>query len=256
MQEYSLKPVGYISNNIENRKEMVALGVESSIIINDEYIQCLEHLDENSHLIIMCFFHRAKRDVLKVYPRKFGLSGSYEKGVMATRSPDRPNPVSITVAKLLKIQENIVYVNKLDAVNGTPVIDIKPYSYGTDCVYNTFSLNKKIDFSKASDERLYEYFAGGLKNFVFNIDDSFDTGINYLIQFVRKTGYLPDRENVQSIETNLTGNALDALYYYGKFTPGDEKISQVNTHTCDTFIKIILLSGETFELSLKQNINV
>ena len=127
MSDYVLKPVGRVRNAINNRSEMTMCGVNSIIEMLPEYLSALDNLEENSHLIICCFFHCAKRDVLRVCPRKFNPLSMSEKGVFATRSPDRPNPISFTVVKLVgRIEVDKLEVEGLDLINGTPVIDIKP----------------------------------------------------------------------------------------------------------------------------------
>lgn len=124
---FDLKPIGFVRNRANSRSDIKIPVEESTIEINQEYSSALDSIEENSHIIVCCFLHQAKRDVLKVYPRKSNTHFLSEKGVFATRSPDRPNPISISVVKLLKRQENILTVENLDIINNTPVIDIKPY---------------------------------------------------------------------------------------------------------------------------------
>ena len=87
---------------------------------------------------------------MKVVPRKVNpQSGKF--GVFAVRTPVRPNPIALTLVKLNKVQENILYVAGLDAVDGTPVLDIKPY-YKHDIVlsYRTPDIDNKNDSIKKS----------------------------------------------------------------------------------------------------------
>ncbi|MBE0516353.1 MAG: tRNA (N6-threonylcarbamoyladenosine(37)-N6)-methyltransferase TrmO [Methanophagales archaeon] len=103
---------------------------EISIVrIFDEFGEGLKGLNTFSHLIILYWFHlreeEEERRVLKVVPRRH--PGAPEVGVFASRSPSRPNPVGFCVGELVKMEGNILVVRGLDAFEGSPVIDIKPY---------------------------------------------------------------------------------------------------------------------------------
>jgi tRNA-Thr(GGU) m(6)t(6)A37 methyltransferase TsaA len=103
---------------------------EISIVrIFDEFGEGLKGLNTFSHLIILYWFHlreeEEERRVLKVVPRRH--PGAPEVGVFASRSPSRPNPVGLCVVELVKMEGNILVVRGLDAFEGSPVIDIKPY---------------------------------------------------------------------------------------------------------------------------------
>ena len=252
MSEIKLNPIGYVRNKVTERKQMTGVGVKSSIIINEKYLPAVEYLNENSHIIVMCYFNQAKRDVLTVFPKKFGFTYHIEKGVFATRSPDRPNPISSTIVKLLEIDHNEIIVERLDAIEGTPVIDIKPYSYGSDCIFNTQSVNVKNNFADSSDEMLYEYIKLGTLNYVYSIDDSLELGIFTILKLIREINEMPDRRNIDYVETNYSGNALDSLYYFLKFTPGEKKLRILNNNDSEnSFFKAKLSTGQFIEL--KQN---
>lgn len=250
MQEYNVKPIGYISNIIDTRKEMVATGINSCIIIYENYLPALQYLEENSHIIVLSFFHEAKRNTLQVYPKKFGLTYPIEKGVFGTRSPDRPNPVACTITRLNRIEGTKLFIEKHDGINGTPVIDIKPYSYGSDCIFNSQSLNVKTNFSDSSDERILEYLRFGALNYIHSRDSSFEAGLNLLLKAIKELGKLPDRYNTDFVETNLKGNALDTLYYYTRFTPGENKIIENNENIFSNFCIVFhLKNGETLTVT-------
>ncbi len=87
-------------------------------------VEALEGLAAGSEVIVITWFHRAKRDVLKVYPR----SDRHRRlaGVFATRSPDRPNPLGLHRVTVRKIAKNRLRIGSIEAIDGTPVVDIKP----------------------------------------------------------------------------------------------------------------------------------
>jgi tRNA-Thr(GGU) m(6)t(6)A37 methyltransferase TsaA len=104
----------------------------SEIVIDDQYLPGLDDIETNPNLIVLSWFDRSDRTVLRATPPHKPV----EHGVFATRSPDRPNPVAFSVVDLLGRDGNILRVRGLDALDGTPVVDIKPYSPDIDCVKN------------------------------------------------------------------------------------------------------------------------
>jgi len=104
-------------------------GKTVAIEIHPEYEEGLVGLDQFSHILVCFWFHkndtREQRKTLLVHPR--GNKENPLTGVFATRSPQRPNPFGISVCKILSIVENTIYIDKIDAFNGSPAIDIKPY---------------------------------------------------------------------------------------------------------------------------------
>jgi len=256
MDAFTLNPIGYVENNISNRKEMSSPGIKSIIKINETYIDGLKYLEENSHIIVLCYLNEANRSVLRVFPKKYGIESNTEKGVFATRSPDRPNPVAISVTRLLEINENKLIVEPLDMINGTPVIDIKPYSVGSDCIFNTLGINNRREYHVLPEDKLYEFLVRGFNNYIFNIDSSLDLGIYSIIKLIYTLKIFPDRDSIESIETNYTTNALDCLYYYFKFTPGEERIIITKKDTLKRkYLKVILKSNETWKLTYNNSLD-
>ena len=100
----------------------------SEIIIDDKFKGILDGIEDFSHILVLYWPHmlpEASRSIIKVHP--MGRKDLPEKGVFATCSPARPNPVLVTAVPLLSRKDNILKVQGLEAVNGSPVIDIKPY---------------------------------------------------------------------------------------------------------------------------------
>lgn len=129
----NLRPIGVVRSGLPWAKESPFDNV-SEIAIDDDLAQALDGIEGFSHLIVVYWMHRSCSDYpLKVHPR--GQSENPLLGLFATRSPKRPNPIGITTVRLLERRGNILLVRDLDAFDGTPVIDIKPYVY-SDCVPN------------------------------------------------------------------------------------------------------------------------
>lgn len=100
----------------------------SEIILSEEFSELLDGIEEYSHLVILYWGHEVPtsgRTLKKTHPA--GMTQYPKQGIYATYSPARPNPVLMTVVQLVKTENNRLYVSGLDAINNSPVLDIKPY---------------------------------------------------------------------------------------------------------------------------------
>jgi tRNA-Thr(GGU) m(6)t(6)A37 methyltransferase TsaA len=128
MEEIIYKPIGIIHTPFKETKGMpnqptAGKNVEGIIEIQPEYIEGLDDIEGFSHIILIYHFHFSAGYTLKVKP----FMHDRFRGVFATRSPRRPNPIGISVVRLVKVKEGRIYVKDLDIVDGTPLLDIKPY---------------------------------------------------------------------------------------------------------------------------------
>ena len=127
-----LKAVGVVRNAVRRRGEMPLTGAPSRIDILPRYRPALKGLRRGAHVWVLCWLHRADRGVLEAAPRRISPALG-TRGVFALRSPDRPNPVSLHCARITAIKGRTLRLDWLDAIDATPVIDLKPYSPGIDC---------------------------------------------------------------------------------------------------------------------------
>jgi len=134
MDDIVIKPVGRVISQIEDPMEMPLGGQAAIIEIFPEYKDALLRIEKNSHIWVLAWFHKAPRDMLKTKPLKVNPDLP-EYGVFALRAFARPNPVAMCLARLKKVKDNFIHVEGLDAVGGTPVVDIKPY-YENDIVFS------------------------------------------------------------------------------------------------------------------------
>jgi tRNA-Thr(GGU) m(6)t(6)A37 methyltransferase TsaA len=88
-----------------------------------EYAEALADLDGFSHIILLCHLHRSTGFRLKVVP----FLDTVERGLFATRAPRRPNPIGLSVVRLVRVDGCTLHIAELDLLDGTPVLDIKPY---------------------------------------------------------------------------------------------------------------------------------
>ena len=133
----TLMPIGYVRSPIKeptherlNLKEII-----SEIVINENLTEALNGIEGFSHIIVLYWMHRTTRITsatqhLKGHP--MGRTDVPEQGIFALRTPHRPNPIGKSTVRLLERRGNILKIQGLDAIDGTPVIDIKPYIPGYD----------------------------------------------------------------------------------------------------------------------------
>jgi tRNA-Thr(GGU) m(6)t(6)A37 methyltransferase TsaA len=131
--EITLTPIGFVKNAVAEPKREEWHSIISEIIVNEDFKEALSGIDEFSHIVVIYWMHRtspAERSVMKVHPKR--NQNLPLVGVFATRSPARPNPIGIATVKLLECRDNVLKVIGLDAINGTPILDIKPHIPGSD----------------------------------------------------------------------------------------------------------------------------
>lgn len=100
-----------------------AAGVTGTISLEAQYVEGLKDLEHFSHIYVLYHFHQAGEALLTVTP----FMDSNRHGIFATRAPRRPNPIGLSVLKLNKIVGHLLQVENVDILNGTPVLDVKPY---------------------------------------------------------------------------------------------------------------------------------
>lgn len=123
--ELTFPPIGRVENGLPLGTPGDTLRAsESNIILNPDLTPGLQGLEEQPRILVLFCFHRSRGFDLLQHPR--GDAARPRRGVFALRSPRRPNPIGVTEVELLEISENVLRVRGLDAVDGTPVLDLKP----------------------------------------------------------------------------------------------------------------------------------
>jgi len=122
-----LRRMGHVENDIQPGQDVTWEAIESQIVIDPEFAEGLDGVEEFSHIVVLFWLDRPrdKQAPLKVHPE--AREDMPLVGVFATRAPVRPNPIGLTAVELLGRDGNVLLVRGLDAYNGTPVLDIKPY---------------------------------------------------------------------------------------------------------------------------------
>ncbi len=128
MDRIELTPIGTIHTPYTESKDMPIQGrfkddVEGWLELKEEYAPGLKDLDGFSHAILIYYFHRSEREELQGRP----FLEETTRGIFAIRSPHRPNHLGFSVVRLQRIEGNRVYFTEVDMLDGTPLLDIKPY---------------------------------------------------------------------------------------------------------------------------------
>ena len=124
----TLRIIGIIHSTITDKDHAPKMGdeggVEATITIGSEYLAAMADIAEGDELELLTWLHLADRDTLRVHPR--GRVENPERGVFSTRSPDRPNPIGLHRVTVRAVSPGELRVAPLEALDGTPVVDIKP----------------------------------------------------------------------------------------------------------------------------------
>ncbi|HET9804921.1 MAG TPA: tRNA (N6-threonylcarbamoyladenosine(37)-N6)-methyltransferase TrmO [Candidatus Acidoferrum sp.] len=126
--KFSLGAVGHVRSELKKRKNAPRQGYlgapEAWVEILPQYAKCLHLVEAGQEVILITFLHKAKRNVMKVHPGR--SMDNPLTGVFGTRSPDRPNPLGLHRVKILERDGLRLRVGPLEAIDGTPVVDMKP----------------------------------------------------------------------------------------------------------------------------------
>jgi tRNA (adenine37-N6)-methyltransferase len=128
MKEVIYKPIGVVHSPFKMPQDVpiqsaAAKGVVGSVEVFQEYVEGLTDVEGFSHLILVYHFHLAQQYSLLVTP----FLDKRLHGVFSTRAPSRPNPVGVSIVRLTKIEKNLLHIQDVDIIDGTPLLDIKPF---------------------------------------------------------------------------------------------------------------------------------
>lgn len=129
MGQITLKPIGRVRNSIRHFKREGWESVVSEIVLDPQYSEALDGIEDYSHILVLFWISRlqaAQRKIKKIHPKS--RPDLPLVGIFATRTQYRPNPIGLTLVKLISRKKNVLKVKGLDALQGTPIIDIKPIS--------------------------------------------------------------------------------------------------------------------------------
>lgn len=150
------QPIGVIRTPFSKPEGMPiqpsrAKGVRGTIELFPDYAEGLADLSEFSHIILLYHFHQARPFRLKIVP----FLDTEERGLFATRAPSRPNPIGLSVVRLIGLEANQLAIEDIDILDGTPLLDIKPYipEFDEQTEVRTGWLEKARNRQTTSDDR-------------------------------------------------------------------------------------------------------
>jgi tRNA-Thr(GGU) m(6)t(6)A37 methyltransferase TsaA len=128
MTQIIFHPIGTIHTPFKTLENMPiqpvgAKGVKATIELKNEFIDGLKDLEQFSHIILLYHFHQSEGYKLKVTP----FMDTEERGLFSTRAPRRPNGIGMSIVRLIEIENNILHIEDVDILDGTPLVDIKPF---------------------------------------------------------------------------------------------------------------------------------
>ncbi len=129
-----IRPIGVVRNGVREPRPDGWAHVRSDIVLREELTDLLDGIEGYSHIFVVFAFDRVPESAQRVRVHPRGDPRIPEQGVLATRSQLRPSPLGVSVVRLLKRRRNVLRVEGLDAIDGTPVLDVKPYFPNYDAV--------------------------------------------------------------------------------------------------------------------------
>lgn len=155
MRNFTVTEIGVAKTPLQHRRDapcqpQVQGGVQGYVDVHEQFMPAMADLEGFDRLWLLYVFDRNEGYRLTVQPPR---GPKQKRGLFATRAPHRPSPIGITCARLLTIEDNRLYLSDLDLLNGTPIIDIKPYLPVTDSFFGVRTgWVREVDELEAAEE--------------------------------------------------------------------------------------------------------
>ena len=128
MRSYLVRPIGWVESSLVDRRKAPKQGnlgaPDAWLVFEEAFRPGLSDLKVGMQVLVLTWLHQARRDVLRVHPQDDPANP--ETGVFATRSADRPNPIGLHRVEILAVRGSRLRVSNMEAVDGTPILDVKP----------------------------------------------------------------------------------------------------------------------------------
>jgi tRNA-Thr(GGU) m(6)t(6)A37 methyltransferase TsaA len=150
LNSIQIDPIGYVERTSEDENNKNR-NLVSKIIIKESLTKALDGIEDFSHIYVIFWMDKLKNKAKTILHHPSNLNKSKPIGIFATRAPIHPNPIGLTIVELIKREKNVLWVRGIDAYEGTPVIDIKPYpdwNQGICIVVTDFKIPKWIKKKK------------------------------------------------------------------------------------------------------------
>jgi tRNA-Thr(GGU) m(6)t(6)A37 methyltransferase TsaA len=209
MTDAILRQVGVVRSPITERQEMPTLGAPAAVEIFEEFAPALLHFEKHTHVWVLAWLDTASRDPLQVTPRAVrGQGPDTLHGVFALRAPSRPNPIGLSAARVTSRSGLRIELDLLDFVDGTPVIDLKPYFVTRDLIFS--ARNAQIG-RPADREALVEALLLQGSQFHGELCDDVRLAADIVANFRGETLGFKDPENLEVEAPLQRPHLVDAL---------------------------------------------
>lgn len=238
-QAWQLRAIGVVRSEVRERKQMPPLGAPAAIELFPEFAPGLWRLEKHSHIWVLAWLHGAERDLLQVVPRGVRAEDPDAlHGVFAVRSPVRPNPIGLTAARVVRVEGARIEVARLDFIDGTPVVDLKPYFVSRDLIFS--ASNVQIG-RPASRENLRESLLEQAVNFHGELCADLALAVRVMEHFRWEVLGGSDSDGLRAAAPWERGCLLDALMGMARLSPGRGTLS--------------LLAGDRVRLELRGTVH-
>jgi tRNA-Thr(GGU) m(6)t(6)A37 methyltransferase TsaA len=133
-ESWEVRPIGVVCSPVKDPAAMPVNGVPATVEVYEAFAPGLVEIESNTHLWVLVWLHHADRTTLQTAGRH-ARPGAALRGVFGLRHSSRPNPIGLAAARLLGVEGRRLYLDRLDFVDGTPVLDLKRYSPGWDAIF-------------------------------------------------------------------------------------------------------------------------
>ncbi|HXY87619.1 MAG TPA: tRNA (N6-threonylcarbamoyladenosine(37)-N6)-methyltransferase TrmO [Candidatus Acidoferrales bacterium] len=224
---FTINPIGAVHSKITDRNDMPLQGVPASIEIFNEFKAGLMGIEGDSHIYVICWLDKAERGPLLVRPRKINPNLN-ERGVFSMRSPTRPNPLSLTATRLVNVEENMLFVDPLDVIDGSPVIDIKPYSAVWDVIFWARDVHSSLIPANMEERDVLIEFLREAYNYHGERCPEIAVGVKIVFDAM-KTLNCNIKNASMTIPGNINPHVADCLIGIIRGTPGNTRLSMCGT---------------------------
>lgn len=208
-----LEPIGFVRSSLADCREVPPWGAPAEIHVFPPYEPGLLGIERSSHVLVIGYFHRADRGRLLSRPRVLAPEAP-PLGVFACRSPARPNPLSLTVSRLLGRHGPVLWLDRLDLVDQTPILDLKPYNPGWDDAFCA-TRQRRVQPRVLNDEQLFACLERALLAHLGDLADQPEArlGLGAVFVAVRTFGTDPRDPTLGAIvpRLDLTADAIQGL---------------------------------------------
>ncbi len=204
-----VRPIGVVRSAMTSTKNMPAEGAPAIVEVFPEYAAGLLSVESNSHVVVVTWLHKADRRTLQL-DRVGPDNLPYHKGVFSLRSPSRPNPIGISSARLVEVEGRHLHLERLDTIDGTPVIDIKGYSLGWDAVFSARGFWDMLPASRRDPRLLFDLIRAQAVNFHGESCPGLLVGARMVYDVVSRWDLAP-RDPALKFELGANGCVVDAI---------------------------------------------